>query len=315
MTTSNKTIERADIVMSDLNTNGGTLSPEQANMFIDYIMEEPTILRQVRVERMNSPTKKINRMGFGSRIMHIAPTTGGANDDGTNDRILASASRAKVTTSQIELVTYERIVEVHIPYEVLEDNLEGAAMESHIMRLIAKQVAIDCEEVALFSDTATVGDDDLAAENGWLKRISAHIVDNASAGPNPDLFANALLALPQKYLRNLPSMRAFISEANRIRYQQKIAERMTGYGDAVLQNANAMKAHGLQLEAAPMLAADGAGTKGLVTDPKNLIWAIRRDISIETEKNIRSRQYVIVLTLRSGLQVDDTEAAVKLIRI
>jgi HK97 family phage major capsid protein len=316
MTTSNQTLHRADIVMADLQSNGGELMPEQANTFIDYVAEQPTILRQVRVERLNSPTKKINRMGFGSRIMHKAPTSGGANDDGTNDRYLAAAKRAKVGTSQIELTTYERIVEIRIPYEVLEDNIEGSSMEAHIMRLMAEQVAIDSEEAALYSDTAlSATDEDLGMENGWLKRIAAHVVDNANGGVNPDLFANAMLALPQKYLRNVPQMRAFVSEANRIKYQQRVAQRQTGYGDAALQENIPIVAHGLRVEAAPMLAADGSGTTGLVTHPKNLIWAIRRDISVETDKDIRSREYIIVLTLRSGVQVDDTDAAVKLLNI
>jgi hypothetical protein len=315
MTTSNQNLARADIVMGDLTANGGVLLPEQANTFIDMVLDEPTILKQARVERMASPSKKINRMGFGSRIMHIAPTAGGQNDNGSNDRMLASAKRAKPTTSQIEIFAKERIVEVRIPYEVLEDNIEGASMEAHIMRQIAQRVAIDCEEVALFSDTTIAGDPDLSAEDGWLKRLSAHIVDNANAGVSPDLFANAMLALPQKYLRNLPQMRGFISEANIIKYRQKVALRATGYGDAALQGAIPLAAHGLNLEGAPMLAADGTGRKGIVTFPKNLIWGVRREITVETDKNIRSREYIIVLTLRTGLQIDDTDAGVKLINI
>jgi len=314
MTTTNEALARADIVLQDLESNGGKLQPEQANTFIDYIVEEPTLLKQCRVERLNAPSKKINRMGFGSRILHAARTTGGENDDGTNDRYLLAAKRAKVSTSQIELFVHERMVEVRIPYEVLEDNIEGQSMEAHIMRQMAVQVATDSEESALFSDT-TSADEDLALEEGWLKRIAAHVVDNANAGPNPDLFANAMLAMPQKYLRNLTQLRAFITEANKIRYQQKVAQRQTGYGDSALQNNIPLQAHGLTINPAAMLAADSVGTTGLVTFPKNLIWGVRRDMSVETAKDIRSREIIIVLTMRTGVLVDDTDAAVKLIRI
>jgi hypothetical protein len=315
MTTSNENLARADLVLADLESNGGKLQPEQAKQFIDFVVEEPTLLKQCRVERMNAPSKKISSMGFGSRIMHVAPTSGSAADDGTNTRYLAAAKRAKVSTRQLEIFAHERIVEVRIPYEVLEDNIEGQSMEQHIMRQMAIQVAIDSEEVALFSDTTILTDDDLAVEDGWLKLIAAHIVDNANAGCEPDMFANAMLALPQKYLRNLTQLRAYITEANAIRYRQKVSKRATGYGDAALQSDVPLAAHGLKIEPAAMLAADGVGTKGLVTFPKNLIWGIRRDISVETGKDIRSREVIIVLTLRTGVEVDDTDAAVKLIRI
>jgi HK97 family phage major capsid protein len=311
MGTRNQNLELADIAIAQLDTNGGLLEPDQANAFIDMIMEEPTILPQARVIRMPAPEVKINRLGFGSRVLKAARTTGSANDDGSNDRYLLKADRSAPTTAQIQLTSSEVMAEVRIPYEVLEDNIEGQSMEAHIMRLLAKQAALDLEEFALWADTGS-GDAFLALQNGWLKRSTAHVADNLGEGVNPDLFANALLALPQKYLRYLDQMRGFISVANTIRYRQKVAQRQTGYGDAALQNAIPLSAHGLKLEGTPMLAADNLGATGLVTFPKNLIFGIRRDITVETDKDIRSREYIIVLTLRTGLQVDDADAIVKL---
>ena len=315
MTTENqKLIQRADIALADLASNGGLLNPEQANQFIDFVLDQPTMLQQVRVERMNAPSVKINRMGFGSRILRAAPTSGSANDSGSNDRYLAKSQRSAPSTSQIQLTSKEVIAEIRLPYELLEDNIEGRSMEEHLMRLIAERAALDLEEFALWADT-TSADAYLALDNGWLKRCNAHIVDNANAGISPDVFANAMLALPQKYLKNLPQMRGYISMANTIRYRQKVAQRPTGYGDSALQNAIPLSAHGLALEGAPMLAADTIGNKGLVTFPKNLIFGIRREITVETDKDIRSREYIIVLTARVGLQVDDTDATVRVDRI
>lgn len=309
-------IRRADLAIADLNTNGGVLTPEQANQFIDYVMDEPTILRQTRVERMNAPQVKINRMGFNSRIMRAANTTGSATDAGANGRYVAAADRAKPTTSQIVLNSSEMIAEVRLPYEVLEDNIEGRSVEEHIMRQIASRAALDLEEWALWADTAS-SDPYLALQNGWLKRITAggHISDNANVGINPDLFSNALLTLPQAYLKYLPQLRAYISMANTIRYRQNISKRLTGYGDSALQNSIPLSAHGLNIEGAPMLAADGLGKTGIVTFPKNLIFGIRREITVETDKDIRSREHIIVLTARVAVQVDDPDATVKLANI
>lgn len=314
MTTRNENLMRADLAISDLNTNGGLLQPEQANAFIDLILDQPTILPQCRVVRMGAPSVKINRIGFGSRILRAANQSGGAQDSGANTRYVAAADRAKPTTSQITLTSSEVIAEVRLPYEVLEDNIEGTSIEQHIMRLIAERAALDLEELFLWGDT-TSGDAYLALQDGMLKRATSHIVDNASAGVSPDTFVNALLAMPQKYLKFLPQMKGFISVANTIKYRQKVSQRIGGYGDSAVQSDIPLAAQGLKLEGAPSLAVDNIGATGLVTFPQNLLWGIRRDISVETDKDIRSREYVIVLTMRIGTQIDVADAVVKITNI
>jgi hypothetical protein len=312
MTTSaSKIIQRADLALSNLAADGGLLLPEQANQFIDFIYDEPTILKQARFVRMTGPQKKINRMGFGSRILRAARQTGGELDAGGNDRYVRAADRSKPTTTQIQLDTDEVIAEIRLPYEVLEDNIEGEAFEAHILRAIATRVAIDLEELALWGDTTSL-DTYLALQDGWMKRANLHVLDNLDAGVSPDTFASALIELPPKYLRNLPQMKAWVSLANRIRYQQNVGRRQTGYGDSAIQTNIPLQAHGLTIEGAGMLDVHGDGDQGLVTIPNNLIWGIQREISIETDKDIRSREYVIVVTARVALQVDDRDAMVRL---
>lgn len=311
MTTSNEVISRADIAIADLDTNGGLLLPEQSKQFIDMIMEEPTILPQARVIRMGAPEVRINKIGFGERILRAARQAGGSLDAGGNDRYMRAVDRAAPTTSQIALRDSELIAEVHLPYELLEDNIEGPSLEAHIMRLMAQRVALDLEEWALWADT-TSGDPFLALQDGWLKRATSHVADNLSTGMNSGLFSNALLALPQKYLKYLNQMKAFVSVANTIRYRTKLTERMTAYGDAAMTDTIPLMAAGLRIEGAPMLAADGIGALGLVTFPKNLLFGIRRDVKVETDKDIRSRQYIIVVTVRAALQIEDADAVIKI---
>lgn len=316
MLTNQELARRADLVLADLNANGGLLTPEQSNTFLDMVMEQPTILRQVRTIRMGNPEMKINKIGFGSRILKAAPqgTTPYQQDDAINNRHLAAADRSKPTTSQIALATKEVIAEVRLPYEVLEDNIEGQSFESHVMRLIAQRAAIDFEEFALFADTGSV-DAFLALQDGYLKRIASHVVNNASAGITPDMFQAGLLAMPQKYLRDLGVMKHFVSVANTIKYRGKVAQRATGYGDSMLTGREPIYAMGVPVEAAPMLAAQGSGNSGLFTHPQNLIFGIQRQLQVETDKDIRAREIIIVLTARVALQVEDIDAAVKYINI
>ena len=303
--------KRADLAISDLTAQSGILQPMQANRFIDMILEEPTILKQARLERMTAPKMIINRMGFGSRVLRAARTVGGQLDAGGNDRYLRAADRAKPDFGSLELNSHEVMAEVRINYETLEDNLERGGFEEHLMRSLAARVAVDLEEWALWADTASA-DPYLALTDGWMKRANAHVLDNDGAGLTPDVFAMAQKTLPQKYARLLPQMRGFISVHNLISYQQAVARRISGYGDSTVQNGGAKVAFGLQLESAPMLAAQGSGQQGLVTVPQNLIWGIRRDISIETARDIRSREIIIVVTARVGTQIDEVDAVVRL---
>ena len=103
----------------------------------------------------------------------------------------------------------------------------------------------------------------------------------------------------------------FVSVANTIKYRQNVANRATGYGDAALQQSVPIFAQGVAVEAAPMLAAVGAGNSGILTFPQNLLFGIQRDIRVETDKDIRSREYIIVLTCRVAVQIDDVQATVK----
>ncbi len=304
--------QRADFAIADLTTDGGLLQPEQANTFIDLIMEQPTILSQVRSVRMNSPAMKIDKIGFDSRIVHAAPqgTSPFAADDGSNDRWLAAAKRAKPTTQQISLATKEYMAEVHIPYEALEDSIERDRLESHIMTRMAARVAVDSEEIGLFSDTGS-GDTDLVLQDGWLKRMTSNVVDNANAGASPDMFEAGMLAMPQRFMRNLASVKHFVTLANTIRYRALVAQRITGYGDSALTTNLPLVAYGVPVEAAPMLAAQGSGNSGFFTFPQNLIWGIQRQISVETMREIRAREVLIVLTFRMALQIETEEATVR----
>jgi len=310
-TSPSEMITRADLALADLANNGGILQPEQANQFIDFIYNEPTILRQARFIRMNAPQRNINRMGFGSRILRAARQTGSALDAGGNDRYVRAADRAKPQATQIQLNTSEVIAEVRLPYEVLEDNIEGESFEAHVLRAIATKVAEDLEELALWGDT-TSGDPYLALQDGWMKRANLHVFDNLDTGFNANTITSGLLMMPSKYLRNMPQMKAFVGLRNQLRYAQYLSARGTAMGDAALQGTIPLKAAGITVEGAGMLDVHGDGDQGLITMPQNLIWGVQREITIETDKDIRSREYIIVVTARVALQVDDRDALVRL---
>jgi hypothetical protein len=50
--------------------------------------------------------------------------------------------------------------------------------------------------------------------------------------------------------------------------------------------------------------------EGLYTDPLNLIFGIQRQISLEFDKDISARVYIIVLTCRVDYKVEQAEGIV-----
>lgn len=306
---SNQTLlQKADIALSDLASAGGLL-PEQADQFIRTLIDSPTLLNVCRVVPMRSPSQKINKIGFGSRILR----------PGTSATALAAGDRSKPTLGQIELNTKEVIAEVHIPYDVMEDNIERAlaatngasnaaqgGLHSTIVQLIGERAALDLEELALLGDTASA-DAYLALQNGWLKLSTSHTVNAGSAAISRALLKNGVKAMPDKYLRDRAALLQMVSVDNETELRELYAARATALGDAQSTGASPLFIHGSRVVAVPMMP----GANGLFTNPNNLIFGVQRQVSIEFDKDIRARTYVIVLTARVAVQIEEEDAVVK----
>jgi len=307
MTNSNRSlISKADIALSDLSV-AGILNPEQTDRFIRVLIESPTIMNSCRVVTMTSPTRKINKIGFGSRLLHAA----------TSSTALDSSLRAKPDLSQVVLTTHEKIAEVNIPYDVLEDNIEGGninvplqtgagGLHDTMVTLIAERAALDLEELAIQSDTNSA-DADLNVQDGFLKLCSTHIVNAGNATLNKNILKAGVKAMPPKYLRNRAELVHYVSVPNETEYRDTYANRQTALGDSMLQGTSPMYAYGSQLQGVPLMPS----ASGLFTNPMNLIFGFQRRITIEYTKDIRARVFIIVLTCRVALAVEEANAAIQ----
>jgi HK97 family phage major capsid protein len=307
---SEKLSQKADLALSNLTADGGLLDAEQNDTFIRKLLDSPTLIREIRTVPMNAPEMKINKIGFGSRILKAAVQAGGANDSGSNDRYVLEADRSKPTTSQVALATKEIIAEVRIPYEVIEDNIERGNITSTILALIAERAALDLEELIILGDTAS-GDAYLALQNGVLKLATSHVVNNLSAGPSPDMFNTVKKGLPTKYRRNLGALRFYFSMDVESDYRLVVSNRATGLGDATLLGNQPLPVMGIPLQGVALMP----NASGLLTVPQNIIFGIQRNIRIEQDRDIRSREVVIVLTCRVAIQIEEEDAVVKVTNV
>lgn len=303
-------LQKADLALADLSSNGGLLQAEQANTFIRKLIKSPTIIREARVVGMTAPQRKINKIGFGSRILRPA----------VSGTALSSNDRSKPTTEQIVLNTDEVIAEVRLPYDVLEDNIESAAaanneapnagpggLRNTIISMIAERAALDLEEFALLGDEAS-GDAYLALQDGYLKRASAlgNVVNRAGATVDKATFKLGKKAMPDQYLRDVANMRHYVSVDQETEYRDTLADRATAMGDAIIDGTRNVRAFGAEVMPVPMMP----DSKGLFCNSKNLIFGIQRQVSMEYDKDITSRVYIIVLTARVATQIEETEAVV-----
>jgi len=320
MTSNAELIRKADLVISDLTSSGGYLNPEQSNAFIRKLLVAPTLLAQVRRVTMSAPIRKINKISFQSRILNAG--TGGS---GPLTQPLGSNSRAAPTTEQITLQTHEVIAEVYLPYDVIEDNIEGGnvgtfneggnppmagGFRDTIVSLIAERVAIDLEEQFINGDSAS-GDSYLAQTNGLLKLVTSNIVDAGGQSINRTLLKNGMKILPSQYRRNRAALAHFLSTEQEIEYRDTIAQRETSLGDAQLQSTAPVYAAGSPVVGVPLMP----GSSGVLTNPLNLIFGVQRDIMMETDKIITQRVYVIVVTARVAVQIEEELACVKYINL
>lgn len=308
-------IRRADIALSDLTTDGGILNPEQQETFIRNLIDMPTILQEVRTVVMNAPQRNINKIGFGSRILRPAPQSGGSGTgdtgaDPVEPRHLALADRAKTDLGQVTLTTVEVIAEVHIPDEVLEDNIERGDLQNTILALIAERAALDLEELIIQGDTAS-GDAYIALLDGVLKLSISNVVDAGGDPVGLAVFNNMKKAMPTRFRRNLGALRWYNSMDVESDYRVQVAQRGTSLGDAVLTGTTPLPVLGTPMRGVALLP----NANGLLLNPQNVIWGIQRNVRIERDRDIRARSWIIVLTMRVALQIEEVDAVVKLVNL
>ena len=301
---------KADLALSDLSTNGGLLAVDQADKFIEQLIDTPTLLNEARVYPMNNPSQEINKTKFGSRILQAAEDASGDRAIHSGSRALTAAKRSKPDTSKVTLNTKEYIAEIRLPYETLEDNIERQGFENTVMRMITGRVATDIEEMLIQGDTAS-GDSYLALQDGLLELITSNTVDAASAAMNAQIFTNTFKAMPTQYRRNINDMRFYAHPNVVADYRLALASRQTGLGDAVITGNADPLVMGVPLRAAALMPQANM----VFTDPKNLLVGMQRNIRIETDKDIQTREVIIVVTLRAAIQMEEEEAAVKVANV
>jgi len=310
-------LRKADLTIQNLLDDGGLMPPETATRFYRKIMDAPTLFQNVRKiqmarNEMRIPTIASNgRMLRTARNMYSPGTVGDDQGYGYPNRALDKSERAKVRTGLITLKTDEVIAVMYLTYEMLEDVIEGGAIENTdfealVLDIMAEQIALDLEEKLVLGDTGSA-DDYLALQNGLLKMATSNIVNNNNAPISHLLFAQMLKSLPERFRSRLGQMRFFVNSNVEIDYRAQLAQRQTQLGDAAITGNAPVNIMGVPMARSAFFPTDTI----ILADPRNVMFGVQRRFRLATERDEENRLLKIIVTMRVGQGVEDEEMMVK----
>jgi hypothetical protein len=297
---------------------GGILLPEQARRFIDYVWDATVLAQDGRKVTMRANTIELEKVNVGERVIRAAA-------QGSNDYTNAGA-----TFTKVELTTKKIRLDWEVSTEALEDNIEGGALEDHIVRLMTNAFANDIEDLAINGDGAT--GNFLSIMNGFVNRTKtagsgAHesIVTVTSNQWTTDVMQNIILAMPRKY-RALKSNLKFYAGTDAF---QGIVKHNGTLADAVAEafayrpsgtpsnrqnyldgqgqtfgGARTTRVLGIDVQEVPYYPAGYVD----LTFPQNRVWGFQRDITVNREYKPKKDTIEYTVFVRFGVQWEELDA-------
>jgi hypothetical protein len=298
----------------------GILRPEQARRFIDYVWDATTLAQDGRRVTMRANTMELEKVNVGERVIRAAAQAVG---DYTN---------AGATFSKVELTTKKIRLDWEVAAEALEDNIEGAQLEDHIVRLMTNAFGNDIEDLAI-NGVGSGSDAFLGIMEGFVNRVKtdghAHesVVTVANNAWTTDVMQNIITAMPRKY-RAIKSNLKFYAGTDAFQGIVKnngtladaVAEafsstRMTGSTQANRQayldggaqtfgGARTTRVLGVDVQEVPYYPAGYVD----LTFPQNRVWGFQRDITVNREYKPKKDTVEYTVFVRFGLQWEEQDA-------
>jgi len=320
------------------------LAAQEADKFLDYMIDESVLKNNARIVRMTGPEKNIRAIGFGTgRFLKPAAT-------------FSSSDYKKTWTDQKITLTTKKVRGcVAVFDDDLEDGIEGAAFKDHLLRMIASKIANEVDEAAFVADTHSLSGfaatDIRSLWDGWRYQImhssvgetyynavtgSAHILNaaatsyslagkiveqNGSAPYNWEFkWHKALKTMPSKYKKGgLASIRIWNSDQVTQDYIGALASRSTILGDNAILGDTQMKYAKVPIVDCPLMPTDidvngvigaGAYTDSIVTPASNFIMGVQREITIESQREAADEATYWFYSMRLTFCIENVDAVV-----
>lgn len=288
--------------VGDLVSDGGILQPEQSRQFIEYIFEQQVLARDGRRVTMRANTAELEKMNVGERVIRAA-----AQADATYTNADVAFTKVEVTTKKIRL-------DWEVSTEALEDNIEGAGLEDHLVRTMTRAFANDLEDLAINGTGA--------GTNNFLNILEGFVAKetdgghSAAYGTSIESLQGLVLAMPRKYRASRAAMKFYADTEtvagiiNGLGSQgnlnsERIVERVIdGAAPQTIGAPIQYRVLGLPLVEVPLMPAGYVS----LTFPENRIWGFQRDVTVHREFKPKKDTVEYTVFLRFGVQIEETDA-------
>jgi hypothetical protein len=297
----------------------GILRPEQARRFIDYVWDATVLAKDGRRVTMRANSMELEKVNVGERVIRAAAQ---ANAEYTN---------TGATFSKVELTTKKIRLDWEVSSEALEDNVEGGALEDHLVRLMTNAFANDIEDLAI-NGIGSGSNAFTSIMNGFVNKVKtngdAHeaVVTVADNAWTTDVMQKIITALPRKY-RALKNNLKFYAGTDAFQGIVKnngtladaVAEAFAGQipGSTQANRQNYLDGQGQTFGGARTTRVLGVDVQEVpyypagyvdLTFPQNRVWGFQRDITVNRQYVPKKDTIEYTVFVRFGIQWEEEDA-------
>lgn len=306
--------------------SAGSLSADQENQFLDWLIEKQVTLSRVRIYPMVSGSAYLDELITASRKLR-------AGVENTEP----SLSDA-FTTARRQLDVVETIWAEDITLDFVENNIERGNINNHIARNLAVAFGNDHNDLlwngddslaATITDTTPAdGVDDttgLSQNDHTFLRINDGLIAIATSDANVNdtdatslttaqaVFKEMLKDMPFDYKARMDLDLSYLVPYNLAHtYADELTERGTDFADRVLINGlPELRYFGLPVIAESHLGRTHTSPDNAVLTPRqNIFWGLQRGMTMESEWRPRKRAWEFTLTAKADVNYAKSQAVV-----
>jgi len=296
---------------SPLYPGAGILRPEQARRFIDYIWDATTLANDGRRVTMRANTMELQKVNVGERVIRAA-----AQGDST-------FTNAGATFSKVELTTKKLRLDWEVSAEALEDNIEGGALEDHLVRLMTNAFGNDIEDLAI-NGTGTGANSFTNIMKGFVNRVQTDGFANAATtvAQNDQNWTledmqKIILKMPRRFRAIQNGLKFYAGSdtfANIVKNNGTVfsaigsteAARGSYLGgiDQTVGNARQSRVLGIPVLEVPYYPGNYVD----LTFPQNRIWGFQRDITVNRFYVPKKDTIEYTVFVRFGINWEEQDA-------
>ena len=285
-------IQKADMAVSELTSGGGALVPEQRDRFILVNIKGSVVTEKINVVKMTRETLEIPRMTtMGTRVWFPA----------TESQALPIGRRTKPGFGKATMTSVEVMAQVDYPRYVLQAQIEGPQFHDTLVAYLGLHTRRDWEDL-IFNGYTSSTDPWLALFNGMWRGASSNTYTAGVVALSSSVLKALQLTMPSEY-RNQPNLIFLTNDVAWSAYDDELMARGTPLGDVHQAGMTypALPFKGKQVvyvPLAPNTLGGGSETVVLYANPKGFTLGVHQDIEVQTEYDIRTRVWTVVVTAR-----------------